>query len=397
MLEQLSGLLDKSMVQCLEQEGEATLPRFRMLETLREYGLELLAAHQEDAATWRAYTDYYVALAEEAEPHLRDASQQVWVSRLIQEYENVLNALQWLLATSQWEAAVRLTSAMWEFWWIRGLIDEGLTFLEQGLATSGDISKAVRAKGLAAAGFLATQLDDLRHAEELLSECVILYRELEDVLALSYALRVLGYAAWGRGEYPLAHTLLEEALHLTRENGDDRGVAEALMVLAVVNVALGACAQAWIHAEEGVALFLHLGDDMSATISRITLGWVALSQQDLTRARLLVEEALAHSRKRNYLYNLAQGLPLLGLIVLWQGETALASPSSRSACSSRNSTFTGRSWPHRQEVWEQLPCDKATLLRPIPYWSSVEQWTRSSSNPPPLRPTSWGWRLLERG
>jgi non-specific serine/threonine protein kinase len=92
-----------------------------------------------------------------------------------------------------------------------------------------------------------------------------------------------------------------------------------------MHVAQGACAQAWAHAEEAVALFLHLGDDMSATLSRITLGWVAASQQDLARARLLVEEAVVRSRARNYPYNLAYGLPLLGLIVLWQGETALAS------------------------------------------------------------------------
>ncbi len=64
---------------------------------------------------------------------------------------------------------------------------------------------------------------------------------------------------------------------------------------------------------------------MSATLARITLGWVEASQQDLARARLLVEEAVARSRARHYPYNLAYGLPLLGLIVLWQGETALAS------------------------------------------------------------------------
>jgi predicted ATPase len=325
MLEQLSGLLDKSMVQCLEQEGEATLPRFRMLETLREYGLELLAAHQEDAATWRAYTDYYLALAEEAEPHLQDAPQQAWVSRLTQEYDNVLNALHWLLATGQGEAALRLSSALERFWWMRGLLDEGLTFLEQALATPGDVSRAVRAKGLAAAGFLAIHFDDMRRAEALLSESVSLLRELEDALALAFALGLLGYAAWGRGEYPLARTLLEEALHLTRKHGDDRHTADAHIGLAFVNVAQGDCAQAWTHAEEAIALSLHLGDDLTATLSRITLGWVAASQQDLARARLLVEEAVVRSRARNYPYNLAYGLPLLGLIVLWQGETALAS------------------------------------------------------------------------
>jgi tetratricopeptide (TPR) repeat protein len=325
MLEQLGSLVDKSMVQCLAPEGEEGLPRFRMLETLREFGLEQLAAQQEEAAAWRAYTDYYVALAEAAETHLQNAPEQAWVLGLTQEYENILNALHWLLATGQGEAAIRLSSALERFWWMRGLLNEGLNFLEQALATPGDVSRAVRAKGLAAAGFLAIHFDDMRRAEEMLSESVLLLRELEDVRAMAFALGLLGYAAWGRGEYPLARTLLEEALHLVRKHGDDRHTADALIGLTFVYVAQGDYAQAWAHAEEAIALSLHLGDDLTATLSRITLGWVAASQQDLARARLLVEEAVARSRTRNYAYNLAYGLPLLGLIVLWQGETALAS------------------------------------------------------------------------
>jgi tetratricopeptide (TPR) repeat protein len=317
MLEQLSSLVDKSMVQCLEPGGEEALPRFRMLETLREFGLEQLSARQEEAAAWRAYTDYYLVLSEATEPYLQ-------IPLLEQEHENVLNALQRLLATGQGEAAVRLSSTLWFFWWMRGLLEEGPAFMEQALATSGSISRAVRAKGLATAGFFASHYDNLQHAEALLLESTALLRELEDVPTLSLALRVSGYVAWGKGDYTRARTLVEEALRLSREHGDARGVAEALMALAMVNTALGACAQAWTQAEEGIALFVQFGDDISASLSRITLGWVAISQPDLARARPLVEEAVAHSRARNYLYNLAQGLFLLGLIVLWQGETATA-------------------------------------------------------------------------
>ncbi len=127
---------------------------------------------------------------------------------------------------------------------MRSLLGEGLTFLGHALATPGDVSRAVRAKGLAAAGFLAIHFDDMRHAEDLLSESVSLWRELEDIVALAFALGLLGYAAWGRGEYPLARTLLEEALHPTQKHGNDRHAADAHIGLAFVHVAQGEYSQA---------------------------------------------------------------------------------------------------------------------------------------------------------
>lgn len=323
MMDQLASLLDKSMLQRLEQEGEEESPRFRMLETLREYGLEQLRAQQEDAATWRSYTDYYVALAEEAEPHLYDSSQQTWVPLLTQEHENLVNALQWLLATSQGEAAVRLSSALWRFWWIRGLISEGATFLQQALAIEG-ASKLVRAKGLSASGFLTGQYDNPQHAEELLSESVALYRELGEAQALSNALRAQGYMVWSRGDYPLARALVEEALQLTRKRGDAQGIAETLLLRALLDMAQGLYAPAWAQAEEGIAFSTKIGNDMSYTSSQIVQALVAASQQDMARARLLVEEVLVRSIERNYPFNRTHGLALLGLIVLWQGDIATA-------------------------------------------------------------------------
>ena len=140
MMEHLSGLLDKSMLQCLEQEGEEALPRFPRSETSPVSALRRVCPAGGGSRLARAYTDYYLALAEATEPPLQ-------VPLLTQERENVLNALQWLLATGQGEAAVRLSSALWFFWWMLGLLDEGPAFLEQALATSGDISQAGTREG----------------------------------------------------------------------------------------------------------------------------------------------------------------------------------------------------------------------------------------------------------
>jgi len=152
MLEGMASLVDKSLLRQEEQaEGET---RFWMLQTLREFGLEQLARSGELEATRQAHAEYYLRLAEEAQPSLRATEQGRWMARLEQEHENLRAALFWLLAqaqvgseqsTQQGERALRLCTALSWFWSLRGYIREGQNFLEQALALRECVSAALRA------------------------------------------------------------------------------------------------------------------------------------------------------------------------------------------------------------------------------------------------------------
>ena len=127
-LDGVSSLLDKNLLQRTEQEREE--PRFLMLETIREYAWEALAANEEAEATRQAHALYYLGLAEEAEPQLKGAQQVRWWQRLEQELENLRAALSWLIGQEEGELALRLCAALWWFWNIRGYWSEGWRWLE---------------------------------------------------------------------------------------------------------------------------------------------------------------------------------------------------------------------------------------------------------------------------
>lgn len=149
-----------------------------MLETIREYGLEVLAASGEMEVTQRIHAEYFVQCAEEAAQEVDGPQQAEWFERMDQEHENVRNVLQWSLEPTpaketkqRLTIALRLAGALRKFWVVRGHIAEGLSYLEQALVKGeGIISTSQRARALDQAGGFARFLGDLNRAEELLRE-----------------------------------------------------------------------------------------------------------------------------------------------------------------------------------------------------------------------------------
>jgi predicted ATPase/class 3 adenylate cyclase len=135
VLEGMTSLVDKSL---LRQEEEANRePRFQMLETIREYGLECLTTSGELESARRAHATDYLALAEEAEPELTGPQQGVWLHRLETEHDNLRAALQWSQARQDAETGLRLGGALWRFWLVRGYLREGRERLGRLLALAG--------------------------------------------------------------------------------------------------------------------------------------------------------------------------------------------------------------------------------------------------------------------
>jgi predicted ATPase/class 3 adenylate cyclase len=330
VLDGLLSLVDKSLLR--QEESEQGEPRFSMLQTLREFGLEMLAIVGETELTRQAHAEYYLEMAEEAKPHLQGSEQVRWLARLEREHENLRAALSFLLdrvrvqagtpeGQQQAEWALRLCVALSWFWTTSGYLREGKAFLDQVLAGRSDVEAALRARALYAAAELAFVLGDMKRAETLCVECLTLCRELGDTVGMANCLKLLGSTARTRGKYTLGRSQLEEAAALFSELGDRWKRGQCFTELARLATEQGQYERAHTLLEESLLLYQALGDQGR-------LGWVRyllartlfVSQQDLERAQILAEQSLAISQELGAILYSAFPLGLLGEIRLTEGE-----------------------------------------------------------------------------
>jgi predicted ATPase/class 3 adenylate cyclase/DNA-binding CsgD family transcriptional regulator len=322
VLERVSSLLDKSLLQQMEREGGE--PRLSLLETVREYGLERLHESGEVHASQRVHALYYLALAEEAESHLKGAQQVLWWKRLEREQENLRAALSWLIGQPEGELALRLSAALWWFWNIRGYWSEGGRWLEAVLGlpqTQGRTAR--RAKALHGAGVLAHRSGHPA-ARSLFEESVAISRELADKRGLAEALDGLAWSMFRQNDDIAGRRLQEEGLALAREVGDPWLLASILRNLGDSVSYSGDFKSARFFLEESMTLFRELKDQqgLSDTLSQLVEAMVFAGQA--TRAAALAEESLALARELDNGPDLSRALYWVAAMQLFQGDTERA-------------------------------------------------------------------------
>jgi predicted ATPase len=327
ILEGVAFLIDKSLLHKTEQEGEQS--RLVMLETIREYGLECLKASAAMEITLQAHANYFLALAERAEPELVGPQQTIWLERLEQEHHNLRAAMQWSLEQREdgyrGEMALRLGGVLRRFWLMHNHWSEGRELLERALAGSNRVAASVRAKALIAGANLANMQADNDRAEALAKESLTLCRELGDTQGIALSLRLLGVAAARRRNYTAARSLNEEALVLFREVGDKEGAAWSLMNLADLFIHEGDYARGRVLFEESLALHRELGNKWGMADSLQMLAKALFeSMEDQSIVRALLEEGLALSREVGDKHGIASYFVLSGRLALSQGDAATA-------------------------------------------------------------------------
>jgi len=338
VLDRVASLIDKSLLQQIEQEGQE--PRFVMLETIRDYGLERLTENGEMEATRQAHAACYLALAEQAEPEFAGPRQAMWLERLEREHENLRAVMQWSLEQAEGDRgdsrsrgmALRLGGTLWQFWYMRSYFSEGRDFLERALTRSDGVAASVRAKALYAATRLNEVQGYLDRAEALCEESLALYQELGDTAGIAYSLHLLADIAWGRGNLAMARSQAEESLILFRELGDKGSVAYVLLHLGSLAIDQGEYAKARTLLEESLAIHRELGDTSSIADSLFNLARLCyLSGGDLTQAHTLLEESFAPYRELGDKESIAYCLYLSGLLAISEGDTASARSLSEQA------------------------------------------------------------------
>ena len=319
LLDVVSSLLDKSLLS--KEEGTGGEPRYVMLETIREYAQERLEESGEAETTKRAHAEYFLAIAEEAEPMLWGPEDAAWLDRLEREHDNMRAALSRALRFETAELALELGGALRWFWYIEGYYGEGRSWLEAALAKDGRASAQARARVLEGVGWLADKQGDLDRAEAAAEEGLELSAEakLSELVAAEFQ-NVLGDVARQRGDYERAARLVEESLALYQEADDKPGIAWTLGNLANVAGDRGDHELAKQLYEEGIARSRQLGGAYPLGEYLISPGYTLLLEGDLEKTTQLNEEAADLLRQRGRRGGLQYALDNLGWAMLLRGE-----------------------------------------------------------------------------
>jgi tetratricopeptide (TPR) repeat protein len=296
VLDGIASLVDKQLLRQVDgpgSEGHAE-PRYLLLETVREYGLERLAASGEEDSVRDRHAAWCLALAEQATPPAWEPrSAPAVLDRLEREMGNLRAALDRFLGRGDATSALRLAAAPRAFWWTGRHLGEGRAWLERALALGGQAPDGVRAWALAVLGRCALVQGDTAAAASAAQEGLSLFRALADAVGTAYALNVLGLATLERGEYDRATRLLEEARTTARAGGDPHGSPGLLNNLGLIAYLQGDLDRAAALYGEALGVARGVGRRWTEALVLYNLAAVALDRGDPRRAAELVQEVLA--------------------------------------------------------------------------------------------------------
>jgi len=292
-----------------------------MLETMRAFALEQLAAQHDLDATQRRHAAFFVGLAEQAAaPRLDGPDGPALVSRLDVEHDNLRAALRWLLGHVDVQGCMQLAGALWSFWEIRGHVSEGLTWLDAALAIDSRASPAARARALIGAAALRRERGEYAAAATSARQSVTIRRTAGDQAGLAESLLILANIVALAGDSAEATELAAESLAIRQGCDDTVGSAWAMEVLGLMLMFQANFAAARVHFEQALAVRKGQRDNIVDALLLRGLGALAVSAGDAITARSLLEQALELFRRRGDVGGMGASLLGLGDLALREGD-----------------------------------------------------------------------------
>ena len=322
ILDLLASLVEHSLVQ---YEGDARgAPRYTMLETIREFAQERLAASGREATMRSRHAGWCLAFAERAGPQARGPNAAAWLKDLEREHANLRAALAWLAERGDGGRLLRLAGALWPFWQDHAHYREGRRWLELALDLGREAPAADRLRALHAVGAAAWSQADTAQALDWQEQTLSLAREMGDRPAEIWALINLAPQATELGDYDRAIACCEAGFALARAEGNPAAMVLALHNLAIVALQRGEPATARDRFEAALALAREHGVAWLVPINLVGLGVAAMDLGDYPRAAACLREGLELGRAGENLGDVIdaiEGLARLGA-ALGQGAPA---------------------------------------------------------------------------
>jgi predicted ATPase len=317
----VESLMNNSLLR--QDEARNGQPRFRSLETIREYALERLEASGEAADLRRQHAHYFAKWVDEMGLKLASPEAGVlWVDLIEEEYDNLRAVLTWSQATPErLELGPGLVFSLLQFWFQRGHISEGRAWSDRILASPA-AQEPSRARGMAllSSGAMALWQGDPDTARTLVEESVAIWPRVEKGYGLALALLINGLVLLNQGNETAARPLVEECLGLSRELGYPWIQTMALVSLGNVALGVGDFAEAGTWFAEALSLGREVGDKRLTGLTLNNLGEVARLQGDYARAYVYYKESEASFREVGEQLQLARLTHSLGYVAWHQGD-----------------------------------------------------------------------------
>jgi len=376
ILEGLADLVDQSLVR--RGETAAETPRFAMLESIREFANEVLAASHEEDAARAAHATVYLALAEEAAPHLQGTQQRQWLDRLERDHDNLREALGWAIGRPDPPQAVSLAFALWRFWQQRGYLDEAEGLIERMAAQGWELEPATQARFAEAAGGIAYWRGDVpgaRHwydaalgirREQAADGAVESRRELANALYnRAYAWLAEYMAATSHAALPdaAARDMMEEALAIYQELADSTGEGNLLWGLGGYFMFAGEHAQAETYFQRSLELHRAGGQRTMEAWALHMLAVSRLSQERYAEATEPSRHSLRHFREAGDVAGITLALDALSIVALGNGERTRGGRLWGAARQLQHVSGTGLAdWDNR--MFAQVPVAVTNVFEP---------------------------------
>jgi predicted ATPase/DNA-binding CsgD family transcriptional regulator len=294
VFDDLAALVDHSLVRVVDgADGEA---RYTMLQTIRDFALELLEHSGERDAIQTHMMEHYVALSETIKTELVGSGSAHWLKVVQAEIDNLRSAHRWAVEHEDAISAQRIASALPRFWEVQGNFSEGRSWLTAALAIGKEPTKD-RAHALIGLATLARRQGDYESAIASYEEGLAIFSSLDDRSGIATALNNLGVVAQDQGDYDRARQLLTEAQQYFASIDDRPRNASALNNLGLVARRQGDMEGAVRLYEQSLALWTELGDQLRRALCLNNLGVVAYYLGDSETAENRYREALGVYRQ----------------------------------------------------------------------------------------------------
>ena len=378
-IDAVAGLVDKSLLR--RRDEPDGVPRFWLLETIREYALERLTSNGEAHAAATQHAGYFLELAEQAERRFHTDAESTLLARLETEHDNLRAAFDFY-AVHEPSRALRMASALGHFWDVHGHLSEGRERLDRALAADAGHGP-VAAKATLWAARMATLQGDVRAAEPLYRAALRLARDAHNAHVEALALSSLGMFANARGDAARGVELTEQGVCVAREAHDDWILASTLSNLGTI--------KAWQQDDGGRALFREalelfrrIGDSRGTALVAANLTELALSRGELETAQSLIDETRSSAHRIDYRMMTGIALCFEALLAMQRGERDAAEARMSDALKVIHGTYDAYSASRMLAAAATLATARGAPLLAAQLWAALDRQTRT-------QPVSAGW------